>query len=70
MAAGIGVEPAAGHVGAGTGGVDLAAGLDEAQVAAVRAAVPRWKVVFFRDQRLDHAGHVAFADHAPCDARR
>ncbi|CAM5701805.1 hypothetical protein SVIOM342S_02782 [Streptomyces violaceorubidus] len=27
----------------------------------MRAAVLRWKVVFFRDQRLDHAGHVAFA---------
>ncbi|GJF27176.1 hypothetical protein SHO565_77400 [Streptomyces sp. HO565] len=64
------MEPVAGHVGAGTGGLDLAAGLDEAQVAARRAAVLRWKVVSFRDQRLDHAGHVAFADHAPGDARR
>lgn len=55
------VRPAAGHIGAEIRGVDLAAGLDAAQVAAVRAAVLRWKVVFFRDQRLDHAGHVAFA---------
>ena len=55
------VKPVAGHIGAEIRGVDLAAGLDAAQVAAVRAAVLRWKVVFFRDQRLDHAGHVAFA---------
>ncbi|MEU6105793.1 TauD/TfdA dioxygenase family protein [Streptomyces flaveolus] len=60
-AAGIEVRPAAGHIGAEIVGVDLAAGLDEAQVAAIRAAVLRWKVVFFRDQNLDHAGHVAFA---------
>ncbi|GAA4973090.1 TauD/TfdA family dioxygenase [Streptomyces hyderabadensis] len=60
-AAGIEVRPVAGHIGAEIHGADLAAGLDAAQVAAVRAAVLRWKVVFFRDQRLDHAGHVAFA---------
>ncbi|AXL93612.1 taurine dioxygenase [Streptomyces sp. CB09001] len=58
---GIEVAPVAGHIGAEIRGVDLAAGLGAAQVAAVRAAVLRWKVVFFRDQRLDHAGHVAFA---------
>ncbi|MBQ0826984.1 TauD/TfdA dioxygenase family protein [Streptomyces tagetis] len=60
-AAGIEVKPVAGHIGAEIEGVDLAAGLSEAQVAAVRAAVLRWKVVFFRGQHLDHAGHVAFA---------
>ncbi|GHD87636.1 taurine dioxygenase [Streptomyces naganishii JCM 4654] len=58
---GIGVHPVAGHIGAEITGVDLADGPDEAQVAAIRAAVLRWKVVFFRGQRLDHAGHVAFA---------
>ncbi|MEU7102998.1 TauD/TfdA family dioxygenase [Streptomyces longwoodensis] len=60
-AAGISVTPAAGHIGADIEGVDLAGPLDDARVAAVRAAVLRWKVVFFRGQRLDHAGHVAFA---------
>ncbi|MER7577243.1 TauD/TfdA family dioxygenase [Streptomyces sp. NPDC126514] len=60
-AAGIEVKPVAGHIGAEITGVDLAARLDEAVIAAIRAAVLRWKVVFFRDQRLDHAGHVAFA---------
>ncbi|MET8829336.1 TauD/TfdA family dioxygenase [Streptomyces sp. NPDC004610] len=58
---GIEVRPVAGYIGAEITGVDLADGLDEAQVAAVRAAVLRWKVVFFRGQRLDHEGHVRFA---------
>jgi alpha-ketoglutarate-dependent sulfate ester dioxygenase len=61
QAAGIEVKPVAGHIGAEIAGVDLAGDLDDAQVAAIRAAVLRWKVVFFREQRLDHAGHVAFA---------
>ncbi|WP_210583818.1 TauD/TfdA family dioxygenase [Streptomyces sp. GESEQ-35] len=59
--AGIEVNPVAGHIGAEITGVDLAGDLDDAQVAAIRAAVLRWKVVFFRGQKLDHAGHVAFA---------
>ncbi|MYR64011.1 TauD/TfdA family dioxygenase, partial [Streptomyces sp. SID625] len=60
-AGGLEVRPVAGHIGAEITGVDLAAGLDDTAVAAIRAAVLRWKVVFFRGQRLDHAGHVAFA---------
>ncbi|MFG3659836.1 TauD/TfdA dioxygenase family protein [Streptomyces sp. NPDC047706] len=60
-AAGIEVNPVAGHIGAEITGVDLAGGLDDAQVAAIRDAVLRWKVVFFRSQRMDHAAHVAFA---------
>jgi taurine dioxygenase len=59
--AGFEVRPAAGHIGAEITGVDLAGGLDDSQVAAIRAAVLRWKVVFFRGQRLDHSGHVALA---------
>ncbi|MEV5357734.1 TauD/TfdA family dioxygenase [Streptomyces sp. NPDC052693] len=59
--AGLEVRPVAGHIGAEIHGVDLAGELDDTVVAAIRAAVLRWKVVFFREQRLDHAGHVAFA---------
>ncbi|MFD6310528.1 TauD/TfdA dioxygenase family protein [Streptomyces nigra] len=55
------VHPVAGHIGAEITGVDLAGGLDDTEVAAIRGAVLRWKVVFFRDQRLDHTGHVEFA---------
>lgn len=58
---GVRVEPVAGLVGAEITGVDLAGDLDDAVIAVIRAAVLRWKVVFFRDQRLDHAAHVAFA---------
>lgn len=55
------VKPAAGHIGAEITGVDLAEELSDEVVAAIRAAVLRWKVVFFRGQRLDHTTHVAFA---------
>ncbi|WP_086867106.1 TauD/TfdA dioxygenase family protein [Streptomyces viridochromogenes] len=60
-ATGIEVKPVAGHIGADITGVDLAGELDGGQVSAIRAAMLRWKVVFFRDQRLDHAAHVALA---------
>ncbi|MDQ1073218.1 alpha-ketoglutarate-dependent taurine dioxygenase [Streptomyces canus] len=59
--AGIEMNPVAGHIGAEITGVDLAGDLDDSVVTAIRAAVLRWKVVFFRGQKLDHAGHVAFA---------
>ncbi|MFJ7149277.1 TauD/TfdA dioxygenase family protein [Streptomyces sp. NPDC100445] len=55
------VRPVAGHIGAEIAGVDLTAPLDDAVVTLVRQALLRWKVVFFRDQHLDHAGHVALA---------
>ncbi len=55
------VRPVAGHIGADITGVDLAGDLDETAVAGIRAALLRWKVVFFRGQRLDHASHVALA---------
>ncbi|MEU6553556.1 TauD/TfdA family dioxygenase [Streptomyces sp. NPDC046915] len=60
-AADVEVRPVAGHIGAEVTGVDLAGDLDGDVVALIRQAVLRWKVVFFRGQRLDHAGHVAFA---------
>ncbi|MET7607660.1 TauD/TfdA dioxygenase family protein [Streptomyces avermitilis] len=55
------VKPVAGHIGAEIRGVDLAGPMDDSVVAEIRAAVLRWKVVFFREQRLDHTSHVAFA---------
>ncbi|MGA5822623.1 TauD/TfdA dioxygenase family protein [Kitasatospora sp. NPDC094028] len=55
------VNPVAGHIGAEITGIDLAEDLDDAVIAAIRAALLRWKVVFFRGQRLDHARHVALA---------
>lgn len=54
------VRPMSVHIGAEIFGVDLA-DLRDDEVAAIRAALLRWKVVFFRDQRLDHAAHVRMA---------
>jgi taurine dioxygenase len=54
------VEPLSGYTGAELSGVDLRA-LDDAEVAAIRAALVTWKVVFFRDQELTRAEHVALA---------
>ena len=46
------VRPLSGHTGAELGGVDLAAPLTAATVAAINDALHRWKVVFFA---LNHA---------------
>ncbi len=55
------VEPMTATIGAEVRGVDLATELDPETVAAIRAALLEWKVVFFRDQHaLDRERHVAF----------
>ncbi|OBB17991.1 taurine dioxygenase [Mycolicibacterium setense] len=54
------VSPLSGYTGALIDGVDLSVPLSSEQVAAVRAALHRWKVVFFRGQDLDHASQIAF----------
>ncbi|NMN97617.1 TauD/TfdA dioxygenase family protein [Antrihabitans stalactiti] len=55
------VRPQSGWTGAEIRGVDLTRPLRDEQVAAIRAALLQWKVVFFRDQVIDHADHVRFA---------
>lgn len=62
-AAGIEIRPQSAHIGAEIRGADLSRPLPPAQVAAIRAALLQWKVVFFRDQPLTHAQHVALARH-------
>jgi len=57
------VRPLAIHIGAEIHGVDLARPLPPEHVHAIRAALLRFKVVFFRDQFLDHRQHIAFARH-------
>ena len=57
----IDVRPQSGWTGAEIHGIDLTRPLDAQQVAQVRAALLRWKVVFFRDQFIDHADHLRFA---------
>ena len=55
------VVPLTLHIGAEIRGVDLKQPLAPQQVKEVRDAFLKWKVVFFRDQHLDHAQHVAMA---------
>ena len=55
------VKPLTLHIGAEISGIHLGQPLDAATRNAVNEALLRWKVVFFRGQHLDHAGHVAFA---------
>ena len=57
------VRPIAGHIGADIDGVDLSRPLDEATVGRLTDALHRHKVIFFRDQELDHAGQIRFARH-------
>lgn len=55
------IRPVAGRIGAEIADLDLGSTLDDGTVAAIREALLRWKVVFFRDQRLDAVAQVAFA---------
>lgn len=55
------VQPLSAHTGAQIDGVDLRAPLPPQDVAAIRAALHQWKVVFFRDQPLSHEQHIALA---------
>lgn len=55
------VEPLTVHTGAEIRGVDLTRPLRPAEIDAIRRALLRWRVVFFRDQHLDHRQHIAFA---------
>ncbi len=57
----IDVRPLTLRIGAEIRGVDLKSPLPPAVVQEIRAAFVAWKVVFFRNQHLDHAQHVAFA---------
>jgi len=55
------VRPLSVFTGAEIHGVDLREPLSEADVVQIRHALLKWKVIFFRDQQIDHAQHLAFA---------
>ena len=55
------VAPLSIHIGAEIGGVDLRRPLPPEQVRDIRAALLKWKVVFFRDQPMNHRQHVEFS---------
>jgi len=58
---GLAIRPLQPTIGAEISGVDLRHKLSDADREAIRAAVLRHKVVFFRDQHLTQAQHEAFA---------
>jgi alpha-ketoglutarate-dependent sulfate ester dioxygenase len=56
------IRPLAGRIGAEIGNVRLAGDLAEPAIAAIEAALAKYKVIFFRDQgHLDDAGQERFA---------
>ena len=57
------VRPLSVHAGAEITGVDLTRELSAGAVETIRQALNRWKVVFFRDQQLDHEQHTRFASY-------
>jgi hypothetical protein len=57
----IGVHRLAGNIGAQITGADLAQPLDPRTVTEIRQALLAHKVIFFRDQKLDHRAQIAFA---------
>lgn len=54
------VKPTSTFIGAEIGGVDLSKPLNDDQVQEIRKALLKWKVVFFRNQNIDHAAQVEF----------
>ncbi len=58
----IGVTRLAGNIGAEITGVDTGDALGDEAVAAIRRALLDHKVVFLRDQNLDYARQVTFAE--------
>ncbi len=55
------VAPMTPAIGAEIAGVDLSRELDDATIAEIRAALLIHKVIFFRDQNITPAQHIAFA---------
>jgi alpha-ketoglutarate-dependent sulfate ester dioxygenase len=54
------IRPVAGHIGADISGVDLAGPLAPETVRQLTEALHEYKVIFFRDQHLDHASQIVF----------
>jgi taurine dioxygenase len=64
LRASIRVEPLTGSIGAELGNVNLGiASRDSSLMAEIKALLLRYRVLFFRDQDITRAEHVAFARH-------
>lgn len=55
------LRPLTPTIGAELHGIDLSADIDDGVIADIRAALLAYKVVFFRDQHITRAQHIAFA---------
>jgi alpha-ketoglutarate-dependent taurine dioxygenase len=55
------VLPVTGRMGAEIRGVNLRNPLSEEEITAIRAALLRWKVIFFRDQAMSPEEQIVFA---------
>jgi alpha-ketoglutarate-dependent taurine dioxygenase len=55
------VNPLTLCIGAEIEGVDISKPLSNQEIAEIRAAFLKWKVLFFRDQPLNHEQHIAFS---------
>lgn len=55
------VIPLSAHIGAEIRSVDLTSPLSAAEIASIREALLKWRVIFFREQFLNHQQHVAFS---------
>jgi len=58
----ISVKPVSPALGAEIDGVDIAAGVDDQQLAEIKKAFRDYSVVFFRDQNITPDTHVEFAE--------
>jgi taurine dioxygenase len=56
-------EPLSPSIGAIIGGVRMSGNTPPEQIAEIRQALLDWKVIFFRDQDVSVADHVAFGRH-------
>jgi alpha-ketoglutarate-dependent taurine dioxygenase len=55
------IRPLTAVIGAEVVGLDLGADLPDAVIADINTALLRWKVLFFRNQRIDEGQQIAFA---------
>ncbi len=55
------IRPLTAHIGAEIRGVDISEPLSGEVVKVIRETLLEWKVVFFRDQFIDHGQHSRFA---------
>lgn len=54
------VKPTSYYTGAQISGIDLSSDLSDEVIAEIRQALLKWKVIFFRNQNIDHAAQIAF----------